>query len=201
MSWCHHAWPPECLRPARHARQSGTHTPTRTCLALAHGGQGTLIKQVLSRQLFASRCSMQAHCECTRADPRRTTCQPPSYISDISLGWCGVSQDCGCGCGAQVESKRLVEHGAGRHRQPRLRPRQAWSKQSAKRCPAQVDGEHVVRRTGYHLVPFLFMTALLTYLDRGALSFAAPSLNTVLTRKTSSACRSASATCQVAPLQ
>ena len=43
-----------------------------------------------------------------------------------------------------------------------------------------MDGEQVVRRTGYHLVPFLFVTALLTYLDRGALSFAAPSLNTVL---------------------
>ena len=39
----------------------------------------------------------------------------------------------------------------------------------------------MVRRTGYHLVPFLFTTALLTYLDRGALSFAAPSLNTVPT--------------------
>ena len=43
----------------------------------------------------------------------------------------------------------------------------------------QVDGERVVRQTGYHLVPFLFVTALLTYLDRGALAFAAPSLNAV----------------------
>ena len=60
----------------------------------------------------------------------------------------------------------------------------------------QVDGEQVVRRTGYHLVPFLFVTALLTYLDRGALSFAAPSLNTVLACATRAAPR-ALATCPV----
>jgi hypothetical protein len=36
-----------------------------------------------------------------------------------------------------------------------------------------------VRRTTLHLVPFLFATALLTYLDRGALAFAAPALNKV----------------------
>lgn len=52
----------------------------------------------------------------------------------------------------------------------------------------QVDGERVVCQTGYHLVPFLFVTALLTYLDRGALAFAAPSLNAVRTVKLDAQC-------------
>jgi len=61
--------------------------------------------------------------------------------------------------------------------------RSAWylqrQLQSSLTGPAQVDGERVVRRTTLHLVPFLFATALLTYLDRGALAFAAPALNKV----------------------
>ena len=53
------------------------------------------------------------------------------------------------------------------------------SRKSSATGPAQVDGERIVRRTTLHLVPFLFATALLTYLDRGALAFAAPALNKV----------------------